>query len=41
MAHGEGQIAARNNAGTLCLTAFPTGDTVGKRTPVANPVSRD
>lgn len=41
MAHGEGQIAARNNAGTLCLTAFPTDDTVGRRTPVANPVSRD
>lgn len=41
MAHGEGQIAARNNAGTLCLTAFPTDDTVGRRTPVANPVSHD
>ncbi len=41
MAHGEGQIAARNNAGTLCLTAFPTDDAVGRRTPVANPLSRD
>jgi hypothetical protein len=41
MAHGEGQIAARNNAGTLCLTVFPTDDAVGQRTPVANPVSRD
>ena len=41
MAHGEGQLAARNNAGTLCLTAFPSDDAVGKRTPLANPVSRD
>jgi hypothetical protein len=41
MIHGEGQIAARNNAGTLCLTAFPTTETVGKRSPIANPVSRD
>ena len=41
MVHGEGQLAARTNAGTLCLTAFPTTDSVGTRTPVANPVSRD
>ena len=41
MAHGEGQFKARNNAGTLCLSAFPSDDTAGKRTPIANPVSRD
>lgn len=41
MAHAEGQLAARNNAGTLCLTAFPSEDAVGKRTPLANPASRD
>lgn len=41
MAHAEGQIAARNNAGTLCLTAFPTSDPVGARAPAANPASRE
>lgn len=41
MAHAEGQIAARNNAGTLCLTAFPTSDPGGARTQPANPASRD
>ncbi|TXG76383.1 MAG: hypothetical protein E6R11_08185 [Rhodocyclaceae bacterium] len=41
MSHLEGNLGARNNAGTLCLTAFPSDDKVGKRAPVANPVSRD
>lgn len=41
MAHAEGQIAARNNAGTACLSAFPASNPVGARAPVANPVSRD
>lgn len=41
MGHAEGQIAARNKAGTLCLTAFPAADAVGTRAPLSSPATRD
>lgn len=39
--HAEGQLKARQVAGTLCLTAFPTTEEKGPRSPVASPVNLD
>lgn len=39
--HAEGQLKARQVAGTLCLTAFPTTEDKGKRAPMTSPVNVD
>lgn len=41
MAHALGNVTARNNAGTLCLKAFPTDGQPARRAPLTSPVPRD
>lgn len=41
MSHAVGNLTARNNAGTLCLQAFPSDGQPARRTPLTSPVPRD